>query len=388
MADFPRFRSRLILERSAPIDHRPASVQKIVHTLVAPMFHRQPLSIPGFARSIVALVRSSSSRTTILLTQILFYPVIFNQAVIALAQSSTTPITPRPVLQPEGKLQAAPHGKGNIYAPDVHEDAGRFRMWFGAQANDGHDRIHLAESENGATWKSLGVVLEDSDANHVNDPSVVKVDGKYWMYYTRATEDIRDEIAVATSLDGVHWTDPKVVLRPSPAPHWDSLLVGRPSVLYENRRFRMWYDGRKDLPAGSPASNVPTSDRSVRAVGYAESIDGIHWTKQAEEPVYGNDAGGVHVSRIGNRYLMLYESREGTRWATSQDGIAWTNRGLLVARSGTPEDLHGHVTPFLFQSQKGGASLFVGAARSFHWDQNAIAQFDLPDFPSLLKKIP
>ena len=87
----------------------------------------------------------------------------------------------RIVLVPEGELQAAPHGKGNIYAAEVHREAGRWRMWFGAQAKDGHDRIHLAESEDGVTWKSLGVVLEDPDANHVNDPSVVKVEGQYWM---------------------------------------------------------------------------------------------------------------------------------------------------------------------------------------------------------------
>ena len=48
-----------------------------------------------------------------------------------------------------------------------------------AKASDGHDRIHLAESRDGLTWEKRGVVLEDKDANHVNDPSVVRV-GNEW----------------------------------------------------------------------------------------------------------------------------------------------------------------------------------------------------------------
>lgn len=349
---------------------------------------RQRRSIPNAARAKRSLVHSRSMFSAILGTQSLFFLVAIDHRGILMAQSPSKPNAMRLVLVPEGELQAAPHGKGNIYAPEVHREAGRWRMWFGAQAKDGHDRIHLAESEDGVAWKSLGVVLEDPDANHVNDPSVVKVDGQYWMYYTRATQDIRDEIAVVTSLDGVHWTNPQVVLRPSQSPHWDSLLVGRPSVLYDEGRFRMWYDGRKDLPEGAPAKNVPTSPRSVRAVGYAESNDGVTWIKHQSNPVFGVDAGGIHVNRIGNGYLMVYESREGTRWANSHDGLAWTNRGLLVPRSGSPEDLHGHVTPFLFQAQKTGASLFVGAAGGNHWNQNAIARIDLPDLLSLMQESP
>lgn len=281
-------------------------------------------------------------------------------------------------LSPAGEYQSAPHGRGNIYAPDVHFEGGRYRMWFGGQGRDGHDRIQLAESADGKTWQQRGVVLEDKSANHVNDPSVVQVDGTYYMYYTRAVADICDDICLATSADGVTWTKRGVVLRPSKAGQWDSLLVGRPSVLVENGLFRIWYDGRKDLSPGAPAKNVPISPTSSRAVGYAESRDGVHWTRPRTEPVFTHDAGGIHVVRMRNGYALLYEGGAGTQLATSPDGLTWTAKGLLVPKTGTALDRFGHVTPFLYlHPQTNAATLYLGAARGPHWDENLIARLDL-----------
>lgn len=283
---------------------------------------------------------------------------------------------PEVVLDPTGRLQEAPHGEGNAYAPEILLHEGVYRMWYGAQGRDGHDRILCAESADGLSWEPKGVALDHGDANHVNDPSVVKVGDTFFMYYTRAPADVRDEIALATSVDGVTWQERGTVFRPGADGTWDSLLVGRPSVLHENGRFRMWYDGRRDLPRGAPAEGVPKSDRSVRAVGYAESDDGLIWRRPQAEPVFGEDAGGVHVVRIGDRLLMTSESREGTRLATSHDGVAWKSGGLFAERSGADIDRFGHVTPFLLV-EPGIVTLFAGAARSASWDRNHIVRIPL-----------
>ena len=283
---------------------------------------------------------------------------------------------PEVVLDPTGDLQAAPHGAGNAYAPEIVLEDGLYRMWYGAQGRDGHDRILLAESPDGRVWETKGVALDHGSANHVNDPSVVKVGDTFFMYFTRAPVDIRDEIALVTSKDGRLWQEQGTVFRPGADGAWDSLLVGRPSVLHEDGRFRMWYDGRRDLPVGAPAEGVPKSDRSVRAVGYAESIDGLTWTRPQAEPVFGEDAGGVHVVRIGDGLVMTAESREGTRLATSPDGLAWQSQGLLVDRSGTDIDRFGHVTPFLLVEPE-SVALFTGAASSASWDRNRIVRVPL-----------
>lgn len=280
------------------------------------------------------------------------------------------------VVRGQRETERAPHGEGNVYAPEVHLEDGSYRLWYGGQGRDGHDRIHLAESSDGRRWTRRGVVLEDPSANHVNDPSIVKVDGSYHMFYTRAAHGIADEIALATSPDGVRWARRGVVLRPGRPEQWDGLLVGRPAVIHEDGTFRLWYDGRKDLPPGPLAGSAPTSRDSHRFVGLATSRDGLHWVKYPANPVFGRDAGGIDVKRLGGRYVMVYESREGTCAATSRDGISWVDHGLLMPRSGEALDRYGHVTPMLLQAT-GTTELFLGAARAASWDRNQIVRVRL-----------
>ena len=71
---------------------------------------------------------------------------------------------------------------------------------------------------------------------------------------------------------------------------------------------------------------------------------------------------------------MAYESHEGTRAATSDDGIAWEDRALWVRRSGGEIDRHGHVTPMLLVGESSRPwTLYFGAASATSWDRNAIA---------------
>src|SRR6056297_3152028 len=95
---------------------------------------------------------------------------------------------------------------GNLYAPDILMENGIYKMWYGAQSSDGHDSIHFATSDNGRDWLKYGVTIPTGENNHVNDPSVVKVNDLYYMYYTVAPEDELDEIWAATSENGLNWT--------------------------------------------------------------------------------------------------------------------------------------------------------------------------------------
>ncbi|MFO0945709.1 MAG: hypothetical protein U1D30_07170 [Planctomycetota bacterium] len=258
--------------------------------------------------------------------------------------------------------ELAPHGEGNVYAPEVLKDNGKYRMWYGGQGKDGHDRIHLAESTDLKTWEKKGVVLDRGSANHVNDPTVVKVGTTYFLYYTQADEGVIDEIHVATSKDGVQWEKGGVAVPRGRPGSWDAAIVGRPSVLVEDGSFRMWYDGR---------------DKGDRSVGHAVSQDGIHWTKSPQEPVFGRGAGAVDVKRVTalstTSYVMLYESREGTCLAVSSDGLQWQDRGTWMNKSNDPSETYGHVTPFLFLHDDGSNVLFYGAASRTTWDGNAIS---------------
>ena len=149
-------------------------------------------------------------------------------------------------------------------------------------------------------------------------------------------------------------------------------------LIHDDGIFKMWYDGRKVFPPGTPIVGVPVSSDSHRYVGYAPSKDGLKWQRHDDKPGFGNDAGGIDVKRmVDSYYIMLYESHGGTRHATSSDGIHWKDAGWLVEKSGTDVDRHGHVTPFLFFDDHGYALLFFGAARAASWDRNCIATLPL-----------
>ncbi len=276
----------------------------------------------------------------------------------------------------------APHGGGNLYAPEIVNSGGKLLMFFGAQGKDGHDRIHLAVSKDGERWQQKGVVFAPHGVNHVNDPSVVIVAGTFYMYYTLAKSGVTDSIGLATSTDGLTWIDAGSVFGPSPPPSWDSLLVGRPSVMHHGEEFEMWYDGRKDLPVGAPDATAPTSATSRRFVGYATSRDGKHWNRRAK-PVFAEDAGGVHVTGKTGALVMVIESREGTKWATSSNGIDWKSRGILHPKNANSP--FGHVTPFLYITPQ-STHLYYGAAAAATWDRNSIfvTTLEIPADPDVL----
>lgn len=275
------------------------------------------------------------------------------------------------LLRGEAETELAPHGRGNVYAPEVYRDGDRWLMWYGGQGRDGHDRIHLAESPDGKSWTKRGVVLECGTANHVNDPSVVKIAGVWWMYYTVAETGEADEIAAATSPDGITWTKRGVVLARGAGDAWDSLKVGRPSVLHEGGVFKMWYDGQPTETAAAVDPVAASVKKAGRAAGYAESPDGLTWTRRPQPVLPG--AGALQVVRTGGRYIMLHESGQGVLWAASPDGFGWTPRGMLTTLSGTDGDRFGRVTPFLLPDTSGRAgTLYFGAAPRASWDHNAI----------------
>lgn len=275
----------------------------------------------------------------------------------------------RVVLRGEQISELAPHGEGNCYAPCIFVEKDKWRLWYGAQGQDGHDRIHYAESfDQGATWTKIGVAVDCGTANHVNDPSVVKAGGRFYMFYTVAQQGIEDAIALAVSFDGRQWQTRGVVLAPGAAGQWDSRFVGRPSVLHDNGVFKMWFDGKP-----TEQDKALAKIEGGRAVGYATSTDGEHWTRHAANPVFQKGAGAVDVARTPDAYVLLYEGRGGTSIARSTDGLVWLDGGLLLPISGGLADRFGHVTPHIVPIADSWR-LFVGAAARQSWDGNAVAE--------------
>lgn len=272
--------------------------------------------------------------------------------------------------------ERAPWDTGNTFAPWVLREDGRHRMWYGAQGRDGHDRIHYAESSDGLQWDRRGVVLEHPEHNLINDPCVVHVDGVYHLYYTVAEEWIVDTIHHAVSSDGLEWRRCGEILGPGPAPRWDALLVGRPSVLVEDGAFRMWFDGLPAFPPGLGQRRWPELPGATRWVGYAESSDGFAWHRESA-PVHGPNVGSVHVVRVDDGLVMLHESREGVRLSRSRDGRHWTGGEVVVPAGAGALDAHGHVTPHLYLEDGSPRRIYLGLARSAAWTENVMGVVEI-----------
>jgi hypothetical protein len=258
---------------------------------------------------------------------------------------------------------SALQGRDNVYAPEIHRDGALWVMWYGAQASDGGDRIHVAVSRDGVTWRrhprddAPAAALERGGSNHVNDPSVVRAGDRWRMYYTDAPTAENDRIWLAESASLTGFTRVREVLAPGAPGAWDAEKVGRPAVLLENGVYRMWYDGTAN---------------GRRHVGLATSTDGVTFTRHPANPVF-LDAGAVDVKRVGGVYVMLREAGDGTYWATSDDGLCWRDRGRLFARSGADYDRFGQVTPFLQVEGDRAAAVWFGGASVMSWDRNRIA---------------
>ena len=81
-------------------------------------------------------------------------------------------------------------------------------------------------------------------------------------------------IGYTESADGIHWKEPVVVLKPVEGSDWEADEINRPSVIYKDGTYQMWYSGQMH----------PYMEDGRSVIGFAESEDGIRW-KRKERPV-------------------------------------------------------------------------------------------------------
>jgi hypothetical protein len=156
-------------------------------------------------------------------------------------------------------------------------------------------------------------------------------------------------IGLATSTDGVNFTRVQgpgargEILDNGASGAFDSYLTYRPYVLKDGAVWRMWYNG-SDRPFNDcHAAPGPSQLADDRRIGYAESPDGVHFTKAYDGlgpggsvlPLGGageidaQQVGYVWVLRDGAGYKMYYSANDVTNtWrvalAVSSDARTWT----------------------------------------------------------------
>ncbi len=149
-------------------------------------------------------------------------------------------------------------------------------------------------------------------------PWVLRERGVYRMWYwscvrwtaTAGGAHYNNVLMHATSADGIRWGDGQVCLEPRGGAEY---ALGRPAVVRDGERYRMWFSARSH-PDGY-------------TIGYAESADGLIWTRRDEQAGIvrseeGWDAEMIcypAVIDVGGRRLMFYN---GNRHGASGFGVA------------------------------------------------------------------
>lgn len=198
--------------------------------------------------------------------------------------------------------------------------------------------------------------------------------GTYYLYYggsdavaTAGCPIINSthwRIGLATSTDGLNFSKVAgsktggAMVDNGAAGDFDSYLTYKPFVLKDGTTWRMWYNG-STKPFNCPTGTLAND----RRIGYAESTDGVAWTKQNTGPGPGGSVlplgsvgaideqqvGYVWVLKDGAEYKMYYSANDATNtWrvalATSADAINWTKHpgkqfGGAIVDIGAPGSL-------------------------------------------------
>jgi beta-1,2-mannobiose phosphorylase / 1,2-beta-oligomannan phosphorylase len=211
---------------------------------------------------------------------------------------------------------------GTCFDVALLKDEGVFRMWFSWRPKQG---VALVESADGIHWSEPDMVLgPDSTSgweDAVNRPVVVKRSDGYHMWYTGQKRHF-SRIGYATSADGRVWTRMGGGPVLSPENPWEKVAVMCPHVLWDeqSRLFKMWYSGGEQY--------------EPNAIGYATSLDGVHWAKNPD-PVFTPssendwDAHKVTACQVvpyKDGYLMFYIGFRDEHHA--QIGLAWSQNGV------------------------------------------------------------
>ena len=244
-----------------------------------------------------------------------------------------------PVIRP-GQLNGALDAHGTATG-QVIQVGDRYRMYYWGRGDDGVNRICIAEApvDHPNQWAGRGAVLgpQPETAYNCNGPVIPAVlprdDGPWLMVMgtnaqRRGSEMFWWYTGLAQSEDeGLTWryitTEPLI----APDRWYDALGTGTAFILREGELYHMYYT------AGAAYDEI---GKPIVGIAYAESRDGLHWTKPLNDWVVAPRRNSVSpverwvakpcVVREGNGYRM-WVSAAGDDYRvyslTSSDGIAW-----------------------------------------------------------------
>jgi hypothetical protein len=161
-----------------------------------------------------------------------------------------------------------------ISGPVLH-DASGYRMWYSATSSGLAWSAGLASSANGINWTEYSgnpIILPglsgpwDSYRIH---PTALLADGSLLaMWYVGADANLRQQIGVAASSDGIRWTGSnRSALIPGTGGAWDSVSLSHASVAPVGNALWMWFSGAGNFSGSSQIGLATAPNPGVGTTG-------------------------------------------------------------------------------------------------------------------------
>ncbi|OAJ96178.1 glycoside hydrolase family protein [Vibrio bivalvicida] len=232
-------------------------------------------------------------------------------------------VSDKPVISP-GRLGSF-DDSGAMGSWVINHDGKKFLHYIGWNLGGTvpfRNSIGLAESKDGGlTFERVfeGPILDRTkeEPQFCSNSCVIVEDGLWRMWYISCVNWFerdgqimhRYHIKYATSLDGIEWNRDGIVSIDFDSS--DEYAISRPSVLKEGDIYRMWYSFRGE---------------SYR-IGYAESTDGVHWSRKDSEVGIDVSAEGWDSEMIEYPYVFkhkdtLYMLYNGNDYGKTGFGLA------------------------------------------------------------------
>lgn len=251
----------------------------------------------------------------------------------------------------------------------------------------GNVNIFINWNQNGGKWIDYqqNPILSVKDIPYytlaVDQAEVMFNNGKYRVWFENLYDSGHGDIGYAESNDGLTWqlNSDNPVLKAGQPGSWDDYTVGLGYIFKEDGIYKLYYAGMQEPHTGK------------RQIGYATSVDGIHWNKYAEPVLLSTSSQyflGVHaILKISGLYYMYYEASPENDYtfnlnlATSSDGIHWTkyeNNPILIPDQTWENGSIGYATIVQNENEykmtySSNAQNAVGMAYSndgIHWSKN------------------
>lgn len=219
-----------------------------------------------------------------------------------------------------------------MHFPDIVYVNGQYWAYYICYKTDsGKGGVGLAISDDGVNWTDKGCVLqpgEDYDCNGAYFAGVwLDDDGTFYLTYEcKGGEETEygtlENVALATSRDGINWEKEGVILYKNPDWDWQLANVGTPDLYKKDGVWYLYFHG------------FDYTDCQV-GVAYGEDLHNLTVVAEPILPTKDNTAYSGTVGRrdviyVGGYYYMVYEVSTDQAETGGFNGAYWTH---MFARS-------------------------------------------------------